>query len=163
MRILYIMMALAVASSAADDPGGWSKARWGMTDEEILKAFDGQVVRFAAVDPHQRARVGIEALDVAGIKVKVYMAPGSDEKLEHILFAPALADQTDDTFQAFENLLVQKYGKPWKSDDSSNTELQWTFPTTVITLTRSELPRLAGMPRTILVHLVYKKRVENPL
>jgi hypothetical protein len=161
MRTLYIVALAAVAAIAADDPGGWSKARWGMTDDEIVKAFDGQVTRFSAVDPYQHARVGIESLDIAGAKFKVYMSPGPDGKLDHVLFTPISAsDQTDQTFQSVENLLVQKYGRPWKSDEDQ-TELQWSFPTTTIHLSRMKFP---GSDMR-LINLIYRQRrpEANPL
>jgi hypothetical protein len=160
-----MMAGLATLAVAADDPGGWSKAKWGMTDDEILKAFDGQVKRFDKVDAYQKARVGIESLEVAGVKFKVYMSPGPDDKLEHVLFTPISRDDNDDhTFQALENLLVQKYGPPWRSDDDrSETELQWSFATTIISLTRRTLPHLPGMQVQYFVNLMYKRRPQNPL
>jgi hypothetical protein len=157
------MMAV-LACAATEDPGGWSKAKWGMTDDEIVKAFDGQVAPLSKVDRYQHARVGIESLEVAGVKFKVYMSPGSDNKLDHVLFSPVNPDDaTDQTFQSLENLLVQKYGRPWKTNENTaTTELQWSFPTTVITLARSEL-NVPGIGRSVFVSLIYKKRSENPL
>lgn len=159
-----IALLIAATALAADDPGGWSKAKWGMTDDELVKAFDGQVVRFAKVDPFQHASVGIESIEVSGVQFKVYMAP-IDGKLDHILFASVnQTDNTEETFQLLQNLLVQKYGRPWKSDAAGSVELQWTFPTTVVQLSKIKLPSVSPHdPPTFFVHILYKKRPPNPL
>ena len=167
MRSAHIMMALAVALVAGDDPGGWSKAKWGMTEEEVIKAFDGQVKRIEAAEPGQRPRVGIEALDVAGMKLTVSMGFGADGKLRAVLFEPVnLSDASNDMFQRLENLLVEKYGRPWKSSEGTSTgstEMQWSFATTVITLSRDWLGVAGVTPRVMVVTLIYRQRVGNPL
>jgi hypothetical protein len=173
------MMTLAVALVAGDDPGGWSKAKWGMTGEEILKAFNGQVKRRENAEPGQRALV-IYGLEIAGVKFDVSIGLDEEDKLLGVGFTPSdqneesrkvleghasaqvLAMRAKATFQALENLLVEKYGRPWKSDEGTNsTEMQWTFPTTVITLSR----RVVGSAELTLtwVHLIYKQRAANPL
>lgn len=125
---VFVLLAASVAFSA-DDPCGWSNAKWGMTDTEILRVMNGQVQRFTEVDPYQKARVGIPSLEFAGIKFKVYMAPGPDDRLEHVLFTPvAQADHSDSTFAALEGLLIEKYGHPWKnSDDPDKTDCNGAF------------------------------------
>ena len=90
-----------------------------------------------------------------------YRAYFEDGKLDHVLFTPVSAsDQTDQTFQSLENLLVQKYGRPWRSDEDQ-TELQWSFPTTTIHLNRMKLP---GSDMR-LINLIYRQRrpETNPL
>lgn len=180
MRSAYIMMALAGALLAGDDPGGWSKAKWGMTDEEILKAFDGQAKRWENAAPGQRGGLAIYGLEIAGVKFDVSMGFDKEDKLLGVSFAPSdqmeesrkvldghasaqvLAMRAKATFQALENLLVEKYGRPWKSDEGTNsTEMQWTFPTTVITLSRD----VVGSAELTLswVHLIYRQRGANPL
>jgi hypothetical protein len=34
-----LISCVAFAQSAADDPGGWTKAKWGMTEDEVKAAF----------------------------------------------------------------------------------------------------------------------------
>jgi hypothetical protein len=160
------MVALAVALMAGDDPGGWSKARWGMTEEEVVKAFDGQVKRID-VAGNPRGRLGIEALEVAGMKLTVSMGFGADGKLRTVLFEPVnLSDASNDMFQRLENLLVEKYGRPWKSSEGTSTgstEMQWTFATTVVTLSRDWLGVAGVTSRAMIVTLIYRARVGNPL
>jgi hypothetical protein len=175
-------MALAAVLVASDDPGGWSKAKWGMTEREILKAFDGQVKRFGKGEPRHRAGVGIDALEVAGVKFNVSMGFGTEDKLETVLFEPAdqmmhslavelgrvpaqvLADETDDTVQRVKNLLIQKYGRPWEFADpvTGSSDLKWTFPTTEITLSRLD-SRIPGRARQVLMSLTYSSRPSRPL
>jgi hypothetical protein len=39
MAVLAISAGCLLAQNAADDPGGWTKAKWGMTQDEIKSAF----------------------------------------------------------------------------------------------------------------------------
>jgi hypothetical protein len=159
MRILAtVTMMLAVSTAtaaAAEDPAGWSKARWGNTDAEIIRAFGGEVVLFDHPDKNIHARVGIESMDLAGTKFRVYMVPGPDERLQRVFISPCSHDdETDAVFQTLEELLVQKYGPPWKSSESDTTSLQWTFNTTIITLARIRIPAI----RFQMVHLEYTQK-----
>jgi hypothetical protein len=157
------MMAAGLAG-AADDPLGWSKARWGDTDAELIEAFGGEVVRFAHPDPTIHARVGIESMELADTKFRVYMVLGTNDRLQQVLLLPSrLADGTDALFQSLEELLVQKYGQPWKTNEDTATNIQWTFKSTIITLSRIRIP---GSPRLGIrglqfLHLEYKQNAGN--
>jgi hypothetical protein len=147
---------LPLLALAADDPAGWSKARWGMTDQQIIDGFAGQAVRLDPPDKVNGARVWIESLDLAGTNFQVYMVPDKDGRLSSVLLSPRdLADGTDSLFQTLGELLVQKYGRPWKTGEEDGiTEEQWTFSTTVVTLTRGKLP----MTKTRIVNIQYRKK-----
>jgi hypothetical protein len=152
---IIALVVTAATATAAEEPGGWSKARWGQTDAEIIQAFSGEVVVFDHPDKNIRARVGIESMDLAGTKFRVYMVPGPDDRLQKVFINPCSHDdETDAVFQTLEELLVQKYGHPWKSSESDTTSLQWTFDTTVITLSRIRIPAI----RFQMVHLEYVRK-----
>jgi hypothetical protein len=160
LRRLTLAAALLAVAAAAEDPGGWSKARWGNTDDEIIRAFDGDVIRFDHRDEANHARVGIESMELAGTKFRVYMVPGADDRLNSVLITPCQHDDaTDAVFQTLGGLLVQKYGNPWKSDEGNTTQLQWTFKTTIITLSRIRIPEVKFQ----LVHLQYKRKDASEL
>jgi len=151
----------AAALSAADDPGGWTAAKWGMTDAQILAALPGQAVRLDPPEKLNRSSVHIPELDVAGTKFHVYFTPDKDGLLSSVLFSPigSPAQGLDAVFQELQNLLVDKYGRPWKTDEQGNSEIQWSFPTTVITLSRIKVSGFG----TQFVHLQYKRKVAVPL
>jgi hypothetical protein len=136
---------------AAEDPGGWTKAKWGMTSAEIIKLFQGDA---AGSTP----RLTIPSYEVAGTKFRVLLIMDKDDRLDHVSLSPiAMADSTDALFQSVEELLVQRYGRPWKSDEAGTTEFQWTFPTTVITLSRTK-SAIAG---AALVSISYRHRATD--
>jgi len=39
LTAVFLLAVGAFAQNAADDPGGWTKAKWGMTEAEIKAAF----------------------------------------------------------------------------------------------------------------------------
>jgi len=160
------VLILVTTAVAAEDPGGWSKARWGNTDEEIIQAFAGEVVLFDHPDAANHARIGIESMELADTKMRVQMVPGPDNRLQSVLISPRrLDDGTDMLFQSLGELLVQKYGHPWKSEEDNRTELQWTFKTTIVTLTRIRIagPPSLRMPGLQVVHLQYKQKLNTNL
>lgn len=154
------MIAASSAAIAADDPGGWSKANWGMTADQILAAFPGEAARMPEPDKYNHAAVSIDSIDVAGTTFRVYFIPDDAGRLAAVNIQPRdMAGNSESTFQSVENLLVEKYGRPWKSDDAE-TELQWTFPTTTLTLAKTTLPG----SRAVFVSLTYTHRIpaSNP-
>jgi hypothetical protein len=150
------MMLAALFAGAADDPGGWSKARWGMTSAELSAAF--------GADAH-RADDGRLVVDFALANVPFNACMNLDKGglLEAIGFSPVeMSKETDALYLNLQDLLVQKYGRPWKSSEEMGiTKLQWTFPTTLITLTRMKLPNTDLR----IVSLSYKRLApdSNPL
>jgi hypothetical protein len=115
---------------AAEDPGGWTRAKWGMKSPELIKLFQGEVTG-------ETPRLSVPSYEVAGTKFRVLLIMDKEDRLDHVSLSPiSMADCTDQLFQSVQELLVQKYGRPWKSDEAGTTEFQWTFPTTVITLSR---------------------------
>src|SRR5208337_1616445 len=89
MRSAYIVMALGGALMAGDDPGGWSKARWGMTDAAVIKAFDGKAKRVEKEDKNHLGQLAIDGLEIAGVKFDVSMEFGKDNKLATVTFFPS--------------------------------------------------------------------------
>jgi hypothetical protein len=148
-----MMLTAAVTSAAdADDPGGWTKAKWGMTEAELLAAFPGQAARLDPPDKNTGCRVVIKDFTLSGVNFQVYMMPDPDGRLSSVLLQPAKSDdQTDQLFQDLQNLLVQKYGRPWKTAEGNNAEIQWTFKTSTVTLARTRFPGFT----TQLVHVRY--------
>ncbi len=138
---IYMMLALSVAAVAADDPGGWTAAKWGMTDAQILQAIPA-ATRLDPPEKVNHARVHIESFDLAGAIFHVYFVPGKDG-LENVILSPRKPDEGfASLFQRLQELLVQKYGRPWISTEDRTTELQWSLKTTTLTLSLSRIPAI---------------------
>jgi hypothetical protein len=150
------MILAATFAGAADDPGGWSKARWGMTDAQLAGIFGADAHR----NDHGRLVV---LLTLANFPCDATMIPDQAGLLDAVLIEPVkIADMNDALYLNLQELLVQKYGRPWKaSEENGVTKLQWTFQTTLITLDRAKFP---GTEQRI-VGLVYKRITpdSNPL
>ena len=179
---------MSAAAVAADDPAGWSAAKWGMSDAEILHAIPAatrldppEKVGMSAEQSAQLAKLrndlrrmrgqpelpaepvhGNQVLahvavpvELARTKFRALMVPDQAGRLASVLLSPI--HQTDATvalFESLEQLLVQKYGRPWTTRDGDSAEIQWTIKTTVITLTRWHSP----MTGTLHVSIQYKRK-----
>ena len=154
------MMGVAAAlAAAADDPAGWTTAKWGMTAEQILAA----VPQAQRLDPPEKngARVHIPELDLAGGQFHVYFVPDKDGLLRAVVLTTPITPPPagfDSLVQNLQNLLVEKYGRPWKSDGEVATEFEWSFATTTITLSRMKFEG-----KTLSVTLRYRKKDPAPL
>jgi hypothetical protein len=150
-----MMLAAVAFLLAADDPGGWSKAKWGMTDAQLSEVFGAETLY---IDGHVAVH-----LTVGDILCHAMMHFDKDGHLNLIGIGPVkIDDMTDALYLNLQEMLVQKYGRPWKSDEENGiTSLQWTFPTTLITLQRMKLPMIARRN----VSLTYERvtPASNPL
>lgn len=158
---VLIFALLAGALFAADDPGGWSKAKWYMTEAQLAGAFGADhIVRVPMADHSTAPGLDIE-LDgkpfraVFGLKdgglASVSLAPRQDQ------------DRNGRAFQSLVDLLVQKYGRPWKSERGEmfrTVEYQWSFPTTVISLSLTTTPGVEGVA---ILDLNYHRTAADPL
>jgi hypothetical protein len=63
MKTLLALVVTAIAASSVlaqnpkDDPGGWTKAKWGMNALQITSEFSPRVVRRAGVPFRPRCRI----------------------------------------------------------------------------------------------------------
>jgi hypothetical protein len=194
------MMLISAVATAADDPGGWSKAKWGMTEQQILAAFGHEAVRLNPPEPIGSSAEDIDKAEEAKYKMDVFIAsvkheppppkpdpshrpaptqvlcrvavpvelaqtkfralmiPDTAGRLASVLLSPVNdADSTDSLFDTLEQLLVQKYGRPWSTTDSSSVERQWTSGQTVVTLLR-----LHGLTGTyVTIHYTHKTGLDK--
>lgn len=163
-RLVLLLLASSMLAVAADDridPSGWTKAKWGMTDADILQAFDGDAVRLATPEKVSgiRINVAIEQIEITGVKFKALMIPAPDGKLKNVLLSPRKGEQEDPSlFRRLQDLLVRKYGRPWLNTVDHTTDAQWTLPTTVITLTMTSLPAM-----NFCVSLKYAQKPDAPI
>ena len=154
MRTITILIIMAAAAAAQPaDPGGWTAAKWGMSDAQILAAIPAAT----RLDPPDAgAHVHIKSFDLAGAAFHVLFQTDQDGRLQAVLLSPVgdPAEGIDYLFQTIQNLLVEKYGRPWTSTEAHETEIQWSLKTTTITLSRVKFP---GIDIQIL-NLHYKRK-----
>jgi len=143
MLALVGMIALPLQTLAQPkDVEGWSKARWGMTEEQILSAFEGQVEQFPKTETYQGVYVNlwIRNLDIGGEQYEVrFQMDNKTSQLVQVLIKPKEGKALSVHFKFLEQMLIEKYGPPsYKNDEHSRTMTQftcaWNFPTTIIEL-----------------------------
>jgi hypothetical protein len=116
---------LAAASAGAAEPeGDWRAARWGMTQDEVLKAFPGEAAR---LDPPQKladgntVAVGIEKHEIGAtpFRVRFVFDPGGKLALvslrtdQKTFAGPPVFKETRD-------VLVAQLGKPGAESSDDN-------------------------------------------
>jgi len=129
-RILILMALIG------SDPGGWAKAKWGMTEAQLMEI--GTHLRQPDKINGVLATTGMESVKIGPVDFRAYFVLDAKGLREVYLVPVAPSDANEVVFQAVESLLVDKYGKPWTRDRTS----QWTFPTTKITLRYTELKNI---------------------
>jgi len=141
--------AAAIAPISGTDIEGWSQARWGMTQEQVLSAFPGEA-KILTGDLVNRqfvrgiATVGINRADIGGIPVRVLFLFDGAGKLHGIRFVPSAAFPSDDQFMRMADALAGVYGAPTirAVRDTRQHPLAtpnsfvsaWVFPNSVIEL-----------------------------
>jgi len=137
---------LAQENSKREDPGGWNAAKWGMTEAELLKAFEGKAIPSAETSvPTQRSIPGIKSWSIGATDYEVLFLLNDEGKLRMVQISPhAIKDsggrpQSPPVFDVLNTMLVEKYGKA--DSETSGIEEQrqtrtrvWVLPTTVIEL-----------------------------
>ena len=158
---MYMMIAAVV--QAADDPGGWTAAKWGMTDAQILQAIPA-ATRLDPPEKNTHAGVQIESLELSGKDFHVLFVPDSKGLLNSVLLVPAAKYEgrgLDGLFKDLEQLLVEKYGRPWITNagkELKQTVDQWSLKTTTIILSLAWSP-LA--PEMQIITLQYRRKAAD--
>lgn len=143
MRLLPIYMMLAAAAAhAADDPAGWTAARWGMSPAEVRAAVpDSATLTGPPADrtiDGKLSTLGVPAVQIGALTWSAYFFFEQD-KLTRVELTPADRSLIDTRqFRATESLLAAKYGRPFDRTAEGHSVVQWTFPATLITLTHTD-------------------------
>lgn len=140
------------------DVEGWSKAQWGMTEEQILEIFKGEVVRLDKVEFYENwyASIGINNLEIGGDKFYVHFLMNKKKKTlqqVNIIAKEEALQGIEVVFEFLEQLLVEKYGKPsFKNEEEYKGRVIWNFPTTVIELSYLVISEINFKKLTIIYH-----------
>lgn len=137
IRGLVLLVAFAWYSQAADDPAGWTSAKWGMSPGQVQAA----VPAAAAIPPEKfvagaTATLGIPALQLGPTTWSVFLLFGPTG-LDRVMLRPAdRADVSQAEYLRLENLLAQKYGRPFERRiyKEGIASAQWSFATTTVSL-----------------------------
>ena len=117
------------------DVNGWTKASWGMTREEIVKAFLGTRA-FKDVVVSAPFKIGDDRFDAE------FRFSADSHVLEAVVISPLETIALDDLFQRLELMLTEKYGPPTTRTypslpNKESVSTSWAFPSTVISLNRT--------------------------
>lgn len=158
----------------AVDPGGWSKAKWGMTVEEVVQVFNGQAKRTdgckersgsppSAKDP-KVCLAEIEDIEIEGDHFRVAFRFDRVTKRLDIVNLEPVGDlyAWDTRAEKLERMLTEKYGQPAyrKNTDQrlfKGVDCTWVFPQTKIFLMGAYSPSrlIKGGP---LLTVIYSRR-----
>jgi hypothetical protein len=157
VRLILIYTLLAGAAFAADDPGGWSKAKWGMNEIQLADAFGADLIHTG--DPSKAIHLAVDVA-LADVPFRAELALDKDGKLAHVLLTPRRDKDADEfLFEHLQDALVLKYGRPWKSTAGHSTKYQWSFPATSITLSIFQDKELGAC----MISLSYDRRADDSL
>jgi hypothetical protein len=122
---------------------GWDKSKWGMTEDEILEAFKGEVKKLPKPEDFKfaYANLWIPKFKIDSQEFNVYFQMGKETKKLEQVRIEAKGTYLVGVFGHLEQLLTQKYGPPVYKDTEKTpmlrmvtTKRQWNLPKTVIRL-----------------------------
>lgn len=152
--LLGIVAVAGLAQNPGDDPGGWTKAKWGMTEDQIKAAFpDAAQVRFF----RETNRLGLPAYNIDRIRFEVVFGFDASGALQEVtLFdeftaegmrqftdtqrlsaIPGVATGIENVKGDLLNSLTTKYGKFSDhaiTEKGTQDEWSWLFPSTTVKL-----------------------------
>jgi hypothetical protein len=144
LRHALLLVFIVGLAWPADDPGGWTGAKWGMTEEQVMKAAPDVKVLATSLpertfEPGGVARIGVPSLQLGSTAWRVFCLFDEKGGLSAVRMKPVSdSDVGPQEFERVKALLVQKYGQPLDQrvdDDFPRTHTAtWTFATTTITL-----------------------------
>lgn len=149
-RALIAGVVAAILAGAAPvgaaDPGGWDRARWGMTAAELGAAFGSDL---RAVEPSMVfgpfiARQVVPRVAVAGRPFLAFLQlDASNERLAQVLLRYRGRNPTHSDFAALAAALTAALGPPSGGDSARDysgsfpsfaVSREWRLPTTTVTL-----------------------------
>ena len=115
--------------------GGWSHARWGMTQEQIKAAFPGVVTTQRVELPKGVTdMIGMDRVDLAGIPFRALFAFDGNGGLNEVAFHLPDSTQSETQFRKLEDWLSNEYGQgPLRGAAGTNVFYSfWLLPNNVI-------------------------------
>lgn len=143
-----VIRPVVVPNQDSADIAGWSQARWGMTQAQILNAFPGEA-KILTDNPSTRqygsrglATVGISHADIRGVPVRMLFLFDRSGGLDGIRMPATPASASGKEHDAMEKALTLVYGAPSLRAAQSSAEgaaqkglvAVWLMPTSVIQL-----------------------------
>ncbi len=120
--IMVVILTTSLFGKEAD-PNGWLKARWGMTQEQVKKAFAGDIPSIITLGRYKW-------------EYSVNFIYDDKGKLDEVLIEPVKKNGMGGNFSDLASGLKEKYGKPEIEEYSGRNRgrLIWNFKTTEIQL-----------------------------
>jgi len=151
-KVLLIILVVICASNYSfgqpKDVEGWNKARWGMTENEVLKVFEGKATAIEKPRKYQGlskqwdaySSIILDEIEIGKDKYTVdFIFDDKDKKLIMIIVSIKNKSPLELQFSSLEQMLTEKYGSPSFKIDSEGSHLlererAWNFPSTIIEL-----------------------------
>jgi hypothetical protein len=138
---------------------GWQDARWGMTEDDLVRTFGSSLQRLPKRELFQGAYVDqvIPNFILNGevFTVRFQMDPRTKRLIQILIRLDQMdsSSSRSDAFFSVEELLQQKYGAPtYKKDETEHLislDRRWVYPTTTIELHYSFIRSISASTLTI--------------
>ena len=168
-------------SETVKDVKGWNNSKWGMTENEVVKAFNGNV-KHLEENKISKDGDGYCSLRMEGIEIdkEKYFADfwfDNNKKLYEVLIQPnkeggsklSEINFLEYQFKDLERKIIEKYNKPISDEDKDDKKNEiikhqrlWNFPSTTIELNYlCLLHKVLGEKSEFLCLRYKKKTAEN--
>ncbi len=159
-KVLLIIIFFCFAGHVFAQPkdiDGWNKAQWGMSQDEVLRLFEGKEIRiYTSEIENAHTSIEIKMFDIKNDKyIAHFLFDDATKKLIQVNLVPERKNPSETQFAELEQALTEKYGAPsYKRDNrtpdkrlsgglvlggDSDLRIAWNFPSTVINLMYNSL------------------------
>jgi hypothetical protein len=134
--VLFLLLFGAVGDGQAmiaKDVDGWTKAKWGMSEQEIRLTFapDIRTVPYLGLDD--------VTLDSLHFSVRFWLDAKSNQ-LTGVRLTNIDKNLSTSSFSALEKALVKEYGPPTQRANGARLITVWEFPSSIIVMHYGESP-----------------------
>jgi hypothetical protein len=146
------------------DTKGWYKAQWGMTEDQLLELFKGEIKKTERVDfKDTYSTLEIDNYDLNNSKFRItFRMDKENNKLKEVVLLCKIA--TASMFDDFENLFIEKYGSPISSDLKRDQLGSKRISTWILLNTKIDLSyNTASPPMHPFLSIIYKSSKKEDL
>ena len=146
MRAGAVLLAAAVAAAppalALDDLPGWRDSRWGMTEDEVERAFGDDATRLPGrwLYGGAYADLAVRDVEIAGLEFTAYLQMNAQtDRLQQVLLERRRVGALPAAFEQLVDGLIETLGPPATDCAQAKSggqpldyQLTWRFPSTTV-------------------------------
>lgn len=145
--LLFMIIGLPNLFSQMDTGNVWRNAKWGMTEEQVQSAFNGEIIKLNSIDIYGNdsfSSLIIPKVEIQGNEFKVnFLFDNEEKKLHQINLKLIDIKEASVMFVVLEQELIKKYGNPILRDKGEYSwRTTWKTKNSFVALSFLNMPNI---------------------